>query len=278
MVYLPSITSSDASGKYHLPSSHIPTASEPSSPWPSGYSSGNTPVGLGFNPIHEGDEGDEEGKGVSVSPASPKTLPPSARVDVQDIWRGDADDWTRAHAALKLLKSDGRRLELWKGWLGDEGEQEEDITGMGRLSLERKRAVGEIVDREDKDRGKSIPSKWKGKGVAREVRWTEDQGRDTLRIDTLGTMEREDRVAARGAMSLFLTEEPLEVDSSLAPRIYMRAVLKEHASAQEILSLFIYPDSRAKFHDMLQRTKMLDGIPNDVSFTYSTDFREKLDV
>ncbi|KAG8797519.1 hypothetical protein FRC16_008793 [Serendipita sp. 398] len=82
------------------------------------------------------------------------------------------------------------------------------------------------------------------------------------------TPDQEDPMTAKGAMSLFMAEEPLEVDSSLAPREY----------AQEILALFIYPDSRAKFHDMLQRTQLLDTIPKDVSFTYSTDFREKLDV
>ncbi|KAG8841097.1 hypothetical protein FRC20_005250, partial [Serendipita sp. 405] len=223
MVYLPSVTTSDASGKFHSPTSHIPTASEPTSPWPGGYSAGNTPIGLGFTHINE-TEGEGEGD-VGVSPTSPRSLPPSALVDVTDIWRGDGYDWVRAHAGLKLLKSDGRRLELWTGWLGDEGEQEEDITGMRRFSLERRREAGEMVESGDQGKGKGAASKGKGKRV---VQWTEDEGRSTLKLNTSTTPDQEDPMTAKGAMSLFMAEEPLEVDSSLAPREYVRVVLKEH--------------------------------------------------
>jgi hypothetical protein len=36
-----------------------------------------------------------------------------------EVWRGDPEeDWTRCHALLKRVGRDGRRIELWKTWLG----------------------------------------------------------------------------------------------------------------------------------------------------------------
>ena len=52
------------------------------------------------------------------------TRPPSVVLTISDtsegaeIWRGDADDWGRCHAALRHLGRDGRKLELWARWLG----------------------------------------------------------------------------------------------------------------------------------------------------------------
>lgn len=41
-------------------------------------------------------------------------------LDIQDVWKGeDAEqDWTRCHQLMKRLGRDGRKLELWKRWLG----------------------------------------------------------------------------------------------------------------------------------------------------------------
>ncbi|CAG7852404.1 SubName: Full=Uncharacterized protein {ECO:0000313/EMBL:CCA75658.1} [Serendipita indica DSM 11827] len=280
MVYLPSISAAlpDKDGKYHPPERHIPTASEPTSPWPGGYSAGNTPIDAETGP-QDGDDDDRRGR----SPRSPG--PSASQFDTQDVWRGNAYDWSRCHAALKTLRSDGRRLELWRAWTGDLGEDSEevDMTGMGRLSLERKRVTGEDdsltnklgvvqVSRDNEDQ--AVSKKGKGKW-ARGVRWTEDIvfGRgSTMRIKhEAGENGEEKRV-----LSEFMTDEPLEVDSSRAPREYISNVLKYHA--EDILALFIYPDSRSKFHDILQRTGLLEAIPKDVSFTYSKDFRERVEV
>jgi hypothetical protein len=166
-VYLPSLASPDSKGMFHPPS-HIPAASEPASPYPTGASSADLTTGnLG-------------------SPGAGAHSP--SQFDVREIWRGNENDWSRCHAALKTLRSDGKRLELWKSWIGDEGEQEEDMLAMVRLSNERKRGV----------------------------QWTEDQNM---------TVKSE-----RVPISHLITDEPLTVDGSCAPRDLLVKVLNEHVS------------------------------------------------
>lgn len=61
--------------------------------------------------------------GMSINSSIP---PPSeisnnaADADAQDVWKGDSveDDWIRCHTLMKRLGRDGRKLELWKRWLG----------------------------------------------------------------------------------------------------------------------------------------------------------------
>ncbi|EJD47731.1 hypothetical protein AURDEDRAFT_136539 [Auricularia subglabra TFB-10046 SS5] len=36
----------------------------------------------------------------------------------EDVWQGEPDDWDRVHARLKALTRDGRKLEVWRAWLG----------------------------------------------------------------------------------------------------------------------------------------------------------------
>jgi hypothetical protein len=170
MVYLPSLVSSDSKGMFHPPS-HIPAASEPPSPYPAGASSTDLATG----------------NLSSAGPTSPGVHSPS-QFDVLEIWRGNENDWPRCHAALKTLHGDGKRLELWRSWIGDEGEQEEDMLAMVRLSSERRRGV----------------------------QWTEDQNMTA----------KSDRIP----ISRFITDEPMSVDSSRAPREFLAKVLNERVS------------------------------------------------
>jgi len=170
MVYLPSLVTSDSKGVFHPPS-HIPSASEPTSPFPTGSSSADLTTG----------------KLASSSPMSSKNYK-GPEFDVLEIWRGNEHDWSRCHTALKTLHSDGRRLELWKSWIGDQGDQEEDILAMVRLSNERK-------------------------GVC----WTEDQNM-TVKSEQV-------------PISQIIADEPLNVDSSRAPRAFLAKVLSEHVSS-----------------------------------------------
>ena len=236
MVYLPSLSAAlpDKEGKYHPPERHIPTASEPTSAsqWPGGYSAGNTPT-VADPDYPEGDDDDVQGR----SPRSPG--PSASQFDTQEVWRGNVHDWSRCHAALKMLRSDGRRLELWRAWTGDLGEESEevDLTGMGRLSLERKRVTAEddssnhklaVVKKDGGVKEEDQARTKKGKGPwQRGVRWTEDVmfGRgSTLRM----TREGGEKGEERRVISEFMTDEPLEVDSSRAPREYISNVLKDH--------------------------------------------------
>jgi hypothetical protein len=136
MVYLPSLVPSDSKGMFHPPS-HIPAASEPGSPYPTGASSPDLTTGTPSSP--------------GVEAHSP------SQFDVREIWRGDENDWSRCHAALKTLRGDGRRLELWKSWIGDEGEQEEDMLAMVRLSNERKRGVQWTEDQNMTVKSERVP-------------------------------------------------------------------------------------------------------------------------
>ncbi|KAG9128325.1 hypothetical protein FRC07_000833 [Ceratobasidium sp. 392] len=65
---------------------------------------------------------------TSIAPSSSAAHDPSLPTPVDEaddneekdtqIWRGDADDWTRVRNALRDFRSDGRRLEAWERWLG----------------------------------------------------------------------------------------------------------------------------------------------------------------
>lgn len=45
------------------------------------------------------------------------SLPSGSRVARDDIWKGDEEDWSRCHAAIRSQDSDGRKLELWEDWI-----------------------------------------------------------------------------------------------------------------------------------------------------------------
>lgn len=184
MVYLPSLVSSDASGNYHFPN-HISTASEPNSPFPN-------------------------------QPSTP-SLPTSPNTEQFEVWRGDKGDWERCHAALRKLGQDGRKLELWKLW------------------------IGEL----DESRSKK----------QRDIRWTDDQ------VFPDGVVN--------SPVSEFIEDQPFSVDSSRVPREHLLPVLQNHA--QDILSSFVYPDSRARFHDLLQQSGLLEQIPFRPSLSSASD-------
>jgi hypothetical protein len=100
MVYLPSLATSYSAGVN--PAKHIPTSSEAT---PS-----ETPI-------------------LTPQPNSPGTFPtllsPTIErnpEELKHIWRGDDRDWARCHGALRSLGRDGRKLELWKHWIGPNGK------------------------------------------------------------------------------------------------------------------------------------------------------------
>lgn len=284
MVYLPSFIPPDSSGNFHHPG-HIAEGSQPPSPLPPTINLTKTE--------------EDASSSINSSPnfKIPHSYPHHEPVDLQNIWQSDSSsDWTRIHSALKSMKSDGRRLELWKSWLGDEGEVEEDITGLGRISLERRR-----VEEESKKRKTSTILKMEKKNELdvkgkKAIQWTEDEGPHSV-FDSAGS-----GTVAGGevpSISYFITDEPVALEGQPAPRDAVANVLHEHVrpfypphsrpilnlpkkippiQAQDILSSFVYPDSRAKFHDMLQRCSLLDNLPPGLSFSVSTDFRERLEV
>jgi len=100
MVYLPSLSKSYPAGVN--PAKHIPASSE--------ATPNETPV-------------------LTPQPTNPDTLPtlPSSTIErnteeLKHIWRGDDRDWARCHGALRSLARDGRKLELWRHWIGPDGK------------------------------------------------------------------------------------------------------------------------------------------------------------
>ena len=126
------------------------------------------------------------------------------------------------------MKSDGRRLELWKSWLGDEGEVEEDITGFGRISLERRRM-------EESNKGQASTILVKKKNVERVkgkrgVQWTEDEGPHSV-FNSAGSEAGGTGAVTTGeapSISYFITDEPLAFEGQRAPREAVAKVLHEH--------------------------------------------------
>lgn len=100
MVYLPSLTTSYSAGVN--PAKNIPTSPR--------ATPNETPI-------------------LTPQPNVPGRLPtlPSFSIErnleeLKNIWRGDDRDWARCHGALRSLARDGRKLELWKHWIGPNGK------------------------------------------------------------------------------------------------------------------------------------------------------------
>jgi len=123
----------------------------------------------------------------------------------EGIWRGDENDWERCHAALKLVDTDGKKLELMRNWTG-----------------------------------------LKSEAVRRRIQWTED-------ADIPSPSE------SQPDQPKYYTEEPLPMDDSEPNLDFVLVVLAEHY--QEIAHSFKYPDSRAKFTEMLIQLGVHKRIP-----------------
>ena len=54
----------------------------------------------------------------SIPPSEVQSIGPD--MDASEVWKGDdvEQDWCRCHKLMKKLGRDGRKLELWKRWLG----------------------------------------------------------------------------------------------------------------------------------------------------------------
>lgn len=60
-------------------------------------------------------------KSISSNMPLPSEISMDAvNLDAKEVWKGDdtEQDWSRCHVLLRRLGRDGRKLELWKMWLG----------------------------------------------------------------------------------------------------------------------------------------------------------------
>ncbi|KAI0361611.1 hypothetical protein OH77DRAFT_1469432 [Trametes cingulata] len=153
------------------------------------------------------------------------TRPPSVILTAIDegegaaaVWRGDGDDWERCHTALRRLSRDGRKLELWASWLG----VSEEVPLSRRIS--RNPSIAQ-----PRFRGEPLRSR-------------EDDVDD--RSSNGGSQTEADRLAADTGVSI-----------SPATKDYVATVVRAHGL--DIMDLFVYPDSRAKFLQLLGRAGLL---------------------
>lgn len=172
---------------------------------------------------------------LTPRPNSPSALPTLSSSTIErnpeelkHIWRGDDRDWARCHGALRSLGRDGRKLELLRHWIDPNGKP----------------------------------------ATRRQVMWTG---------------ETSNLVNGNYAAQVYelIADAPFEVDISRAPVEFIRPVLEAHVGslirvrdhadhtrvfqAKDIVSLFMFPDSRARFMDVLRDAGLLDCIPASVS-------------
>ncbi|KAF8898736.1 hypothetical protein BD779DRAFT_1485309 [Infundibulicybe gibba] len=143
----------------------------------------------------------------SVGSTIPSSGSLSDYVDPNHVWLGEPNaDWTRCHMALKACGRDGRKLEMWKLWLGhDHPEHKHAFELMGS----------------------------KGKQVQKQ--WTEDDDPMPSEIPT--------------------DLPPLSAAKPVPPREHIVPVLRAYGDS--ILHTFIFPDSRARFLQLLASAGIL---------------------
>ncbi|KAI1797888.1 hypothetical protein LXA43DRAFT_982497 [Ganoderma leucocontextum] len=166
------------------------------------------------------------------------TRPPSVMLTVSDdseesgVWRGDEGDWHRCHRALRPLARDGRKLELWAHWLG---------VSEGAVTVPRPSSLSPIVS------PFLVPLPQAA------------DGEETEKQASSGTPSTEDVVSTSSPKS---RGDKLSADVGIrltqAPKEYVAAVIRCHGS--DILGLFVYPESRAKFLFLLGRVGLLPEI------------------
>ena len=172
---------------------------------------------------------------LTPQPNTPGALPtlPSSTIErdpqeLKHIWRGDDRDWARCHGALRSLGRDGRKLELLKHWVDPNGKP----------------------------------------AARRQVVWTGEPSKFRNGSDTAQVYE-------------LIADAPFELDITRAPVEFIRPVLEAHVGsslriidisnhtrvfqAKDIVSLFMFPDSRARVIDMLKDAGLLDCIPASAS-------------
>jgi len=129
------------------------------------------------------------------------------RIDPDEVWIGDSDDdWLRCRSLMKHFGRDGRKLELWRLWLGF-------------YHPEYKQKFLEPDD----------------KGKRREKQWTEDEGPLPSELAAANILSRE--------------------YVSIAPKDHVVAVIRIHG--QDLLHLFVFPESRVQFLKILGQAGLL---------------------
>jgi hypothetical protein len=163
----------------------------------------------------------------SLPPSASSSRSATSSIAPGFIWQGDGgDDWERCHDYLRSLTRDGKKLEAWELWLGLRGVEGEGAKeNVGGVNFNRKQ-------------------------------WTEDEGllpsqalvkSPKVVVDVGATPPREWAIAAIREHVSVISPHPF-----LTHRVFQM---------DEILQTFVYPDSRARFIDVLR--KIQDDLGGD---------------
>ncbi|KAF8909026.1 hypothetical protein CPB84DRAFT_1813266 [Gymnopilus junonius] len=153
-----------------------------------------------------------------------------SQIEPDEVWQGELEsDWQRCLFLLKHIDRDGRKLELWKLWLGFYHPEHKD-------------------DFQEKDKGKQ-----------RQKQWTED--RDLLPLPS------------ELAPAEIISAETV----AIAPKEHVVSVLRVHG--QDMLHLFVFPESRVQFIKLLGQAGILSELNAGLSvdfWSYTVGLREIL--
>lgn len=153
-----------------------------------------------------------------------ESLPVGVPTALDDVWKGDGEDWRRCHEAIRSQDSDGRKLELWEDW------------------IERPIDISKIQRKQWTDDAEWLPSE-----VARDEHFKNRQA------------ERKESPQA-GAISTVLRQH---VRDSVEILLCCLFTYIGQRQGIEILYTFIYPSTRTRFMQLLARSGLIPELPSD---------------
>ena len=151
-------------------------------------------------------------------------------VDPDEVWLGEVDsDWQRCRSLMKRFGRDGRKLELWRLWLG-------------------------FYHPEHKEKFLSPISK----GKRREKQWTEDDAPLPSEVAAADILSKENvSIAPREHVIAVLRTHVRCSHCHHSPFITYSFI---HLQGQHILHLFVFPESRAQFLKLLGQAGLLPEV------------------
>jgi len=183
--------------------------------------------------------------------STPSLFPPSvlttsitdvvSEMDPTNVWIGDDPEanWQRCHKLMKKFGRDGRKLELWRLWLGF-------------YHPEHKHKFLETSDE---------------KGKSRNKQWTEDEGPLPSEVLASDALSRESvTIAPREAVVSVLRKYVRP-----RPHVFIQLLIfVGYAQGQTLLHSFTYPESRVQFLKVLANAGLLPEL-NETFGVDSTD-------
>lgn len=165
------------------------------------------------------------------------------------VWTGDAEgDWERCHRALIHLDRDGRRLEVWERWLRAPAPPKDGVT--------RKLNVTAPPQKQWSEDSQPLPSQ--------HAQFTSSTVDGMLAADTGIVLEPAPREHVAAVLHNHVRVSPLLLHNQ---PIY--SPLLWYLQGSEILELFIFPDSRTRFIELVASAGLLSDLKSGLAPSHS---------